>query len=239
MRLDTECVPHISDYFASPRCHLRTIRMNGNEFSTEDVKTIHRGLQSNYMLTLVEMHSVSVLNEEDLEISRKQYEERQRIQMRNGLLRIKAAKDALYLLRHSRAALLPSSTSPHSPTPKPLPTELILHILSFLAPSLSSNQRIRIFQYASNRSTLPPLLPRLPVQKCLPDPGAPPGPNGGCSENCCMGSAHYLSCRRESEREEWLREMHCDSYEPLEANVDLRVTREQSSDPLPPPGPPS
>jgi len=42
-----------------------------------------------------------------------------------------------------------------------LPTELQLHVLSFIAPTLSAGQRLRVFRYCSNPSTLPLLLPRL------------------------------------------------------------------------------
>ena len=42
-----------------------------------------------------------------------------------------------------------------------LPTELQLYVLSFIAPALSAAQRLRVFRYCSDPSTLPQLLPRL------------------------------------------------------------------------------
>jgi hypothetical protein len=41
-----------------------------------------------------------------------------------------------------------------------LPVELQLYILSFIAPCLSTAQRLRVFSYCSNPSTLPQLFPR-------------------------------------------------------------------------------
>ncbi|KAI0090354.1 hypothetical protein BDY19DRAFT_1036822 [Irpex rosettiformis] len=220
MKLDAECAPHLSDYLASPRCHLHTLHINANKFLIEDIQIIHHGLRLNYSLTALEIHSVILRGDDDREAINKYFQERVKIQTRNQILRQRVAVDALHLLRHSRAALLPSLIPLATPTIPPphklLPPEIILHILSFFAPILSASQRIRIFTYASTRSTLPPILPRLPVRKCLPDPSAPPSPNEGCSENCCMGPALYLSCRRQYERMDWLREMHCDIFDSRE-----------------------
>ncbi|KAI0806212.1 hypothetical protein BC629DRAFT_1152730 [Irpex lacteus] len=218
MGLDITCVPQISDFLTSPRCHLRTLRLNGNEFSLDDAQKIHHALRSNYSLTTFEMYSVNLHTDEDRETMKEYTKERAKLLTRNQILQRRVSEDALALLRHSRAALLPSSIPSPSPAAshKSLPTEILLHILSFFSPTLSSSQRIRIFDFASTRSTLPPLLPRLPVTTCLPDPSAPPGPGGGCSENCCMGSAHFLSCRRESERAQWLMDMQCDAFDPGE-----------------------
>ncbi|KAL0065461.1 hypothetical protein AAF712_007525 [Marasmius tenuissimus] len=56
-----------------------------------------------------------------------------------------------------------------------LPTELKLHILSLLAPTLSPMQRFTIFTHASSPATLPQLLPCLSSvssesKVCIPDP---------------------------------------------------------------------
>lgn len=68
-----------------------------------------------------------------------------------------------------------SSTSPRlAELFSKLPTELQLHILSFLAPTLSNAQRIRIATYASSPATLPALLPCLSGGGgCIPDPASP------------------------------------------------------------------
>ncbi|KAM5543498.1 hypothetical protein V8D89_002749 [Ganoderma adspersum] len=120
-----------------------------------------------------------------------------------------------------------------------LPTELQLYTLSFLAPILSNAQRIRIFTFASDPSTLPPLLPSLTSGGgCIPDPAnlqfsiedAVPsqsplgiGPGGGiqlrkraggsasgCAGGKCMGG---VLCRREAERAAWLASVRCTAFE--------------------------
>lgn len=77
------------------------------------------------------------------------------------------------------ALATPSTSIPKSVTSfRALPIEIQQHILSLLAPSLSSSQRINVFDYASTPSTLKPLL-QLPGAKsahagCIPDPATLP-----------------------------------------------------------------
>ncbi|PIL23162.1 hypothetical protein GSI_14471 [Ganoderma sinense ZZ0214-1] len=126
-----------------------------------------------------------------------------------------------------------------------LPTELQLYTLSFLAPILSNAQRIRIFTFASDPSTLPPLLPSLASGGgCIPDPAnlqfsiedtVPSqsplgiGPGGGillrkraggsasgCAGGKCMGG---VLCRREAERAQWLASVRCTAFELEEEDV--------------------
>ncbi|KAI0659846.1 RNI-like protein [Cubamyces menziesii] len=118
-----------------------------------------------------------------------------------------------------------------------LPTELQLHILSFLAPLLSTAQRLRIFTYASSPSTLPTLLPCLTNGGCIPDPASPQftmgGPAAGgfgtstgitlrkrgggsvsaCANGKCMGAGNSVLCRREAERSQWLASVRCIAFE--------------------------
>ena len=137
-------------------------------------------------------------------------------------------------------------SSPATPAPRvetfpftQLPTELQLYTLSFLAPILSNAQRIRIFTFASDPSTLPPLLPSLTSGGgCIPDPAnlqfsiedAVPsqsplgiGPGGGiqlrkraggsasgCAGGKCMGG---VLCRREAEKAAWLASVRCTAFE--------------------------
>ncbi len=141
--------------------------------------------------------------------------------------------------------LLPTEVSP-APTPGPLsfsalPTELQLHILSALAPTLSSAQRVRVLSYASDSRTLPSLrlcLPRTPLTRgsgCVADPGAlmyasvaVQGLSGragkkvgslqrrethACADGSCMRSSSIV-CQRETAREEWLALVGCDRYDP-------------------------
>ena len=121
-----------------------------------------------------------------------------------------------------------------------LPTELQLHILSFIAPILSTAQRIRIFTYASSASTLPTLLPCLSSGGgCIPDPASPQFALGGptssplgiglgggitlrkrdgssvsaCANGRCMGAGNSVLCRREAERARFLSSVRCNAFE--------------------------
>lgn len=166
--------------------------------------------------------------------------------MRNNYWKRQTEKEALALLRYSRPLLMrrkssPITVSPSRQTSPPLrtatslfpfyalPNELKLCILGLLAPSLSSAQRMRIYNYASDSSTLPSLLPPLrrdPGKGCLADPssllGASVGfqvmsPNGSgqrCADGKCMGAGNSLVCRREEERNRFLEAMGCCAYEP-------------------------
>ena len=106
-----------------------------------------------------------------------------------------------------------------------LPMELRLQILAALAPSLSGAQRVRIYEYAADSSTLPPLLQ--PLQRgmghgCVADPSQPLGASvgfalhnpGGCAEGKCMGTGNSLVCRREAEHAKFLAAVGCRPYEP-------------------------
>lgn len=169
---------------------------------------------------------------------------------RNRLLREATEREALNLLRYARAVLLKprnpaalsasralvplASTSVDYPPTLPfqitnLPTELQLHILSFLAPTLSSAQRIRIYTYASSAATLPPLLPRLVSRGNLPDPttlpfgGVPMGVGmllrkrkGFASNDGVATGSNYAAPgggRKAEERAKWLAMMRCDAFE--------------------------
>ncbi|KAH9836111.1 RNI-like protein [Rhodofomes roseus] len=176
---------------------------------------------------------------------------------RNRHLREATEREALSLLKYARAVLLKprsvrspsasralvpctrsglfSSISLAEPPLLPfrftsLPIELQLYILSFLAPTLSSAQRIRIYTYASSQATLPPLLPSLTSRGNLPDPttlpfgGVPMGVGmmlrkrrgyaSGC-DGVVTGSkpATPGSGRKAEERARWLTMMRCDAFE--------------------------
>ncbi|KJA16063.1 hypothetical protein HYPSUDRAFT_58460 [Hypholoma sublateritium FD-334 SS-4] len=122
-----------------------------------------------------------------------------------------------------------------------LPTELQLHILSALAPTLSSAQHLRVIAYASDTRTLPALrlcLPLAPLSRgggCVADPGAlgyaatatrglsdRAGKKVGslrrrgthaCASGSCMGRGSVV-CQRETARDEWLTRVGCDRYDP-------------------------
>ena len=173
-----------------------------------------------------------------------------RVLQRNRLLREVTEREALNLLRYARAVLL----KPRNPTAlaasralvplvtvsgesfpvlpfrfTSLPVELQLHILSFLAPTLSTAQRIRIYAYASSAETLPPLLPTLASRGNLPDPstlpfgGVPMGMGmllrkrkGFASNDGVVTGSKYTAPgggRKTEERARWLTMMRCDAFE--------------------------
>lgn len=191
------------------------------------------------------------------------------ILLRNIHLKREVNKQSVALLRcarplllHSKRRLAPavSDAPPQDYTPtysfersppfafRKLPLELQHHILSFFAPSLSSSQRIHIFNYASSTDTLPLLLPPLstltrsvrPGSACIPDPASIEYALGGtvwalkadhnplypkCTVDRCMGSSNSLLCRREKERLQFLENVGCDTYE-LEPGEAARSARE-------------
>lgn len=160
------------------------------------------------------------------------------LHQRNAYWKRQVEMDALSLLRYSRTLILRSRGSLSSEDQQPmsslaresfpfhnLPMELRLHILAVLAPSLSCAQRTRIYDYATDPSTLPPLLPRLRRDighGCVADPsralGASVGfalySSGGCAEGKCMGSGNSLVCRRAAERTRFLEVVGCHAFEP-------------------------
>ena len=159
-----------------------------------------------------------------------------RIAIRNSTFKRETEYQALKLLRYSRTLLLHKSLEGHNETSSAsmanlqafrfadLPIELQLLILSRLAPSLSPRQRSRVFHYAADPTTLPPLLPKL-TSSCLPDPGVMGfgtgkvwALNGEQSHQCgtgqCMGARNTVSCSIEASRSQWLSLMGCNRYDP-------------------------
>ncbi|KAJ7037375.1 RNI-like protein [Mycena alexandri] len=176
-----------------------------------------------------------------------------RILLRNAHLKRETEKDALQLLRYSRPLLLPRSgrassqsrcsdcscgEAPPTVAPPPitpdastsqcfafrsLPTELQLYIMSFLAPTLSPAQRIRIYTFASSHATLPraglclPAFPgRAASNQCVLDPASMPFgiSSGGCAGGKCAGSLNSVLCHKEQQRGEWLAVVGCSAYDP-------------------------
>ncbi|OJA21588.1 hypothetical protein AZE42_04113 [Rhizopogon vesiculosus] len=160
------------------------------------------------------------------------------VRLQNAHLKRQIEKEALNLLKYSRTLIFRSrashlsadqQTSSHvaggSFSFHSLPMELRLQILAALAPSLPGAQRVRIYEYAADSSTLPPLLPLLQRgmgHGCVADPSQPLGASvgfalhnsGGCAEGKCMGTGNSLVCRREAERAKFLAAVGCRAYEP-------------------------
>lgn len=131
---------------------------------------------------------------------------------RNELLQRRTHAAAFGLLRYSRALLLKPRKTNKDETERPsfhiqsLPTELQLHILSFTVDILSPNQRIRIFQFASDPTTLPAILPSLRRRQAA----------GVSSELGLLekSSAPFTLSPRDANRARWLQTVGCDIYEP-------------------------
>ncbi|KAJ6498113.1 hypothetical protein C8R47DRAFT_1009973 [Mycena vitilis] len=171
-----------------------------------------------------------------------------RVLLRNAHLKRETEKEALQLLRYARPLLLSSSgralstrcsdcscvevpaavpqesaSTSHCFPFRALPTELQLYVMSFLAPTLSPAQRIRIYNYASSTATLPRAglcLPGFPGRvssssSCVLDPASMPFgmSSGGCAGGKCAGSLNSVVCHKEQQRTEWLAAVGCSAYD--------------------------
>lgn len=221
--LQPESAPHIAAYIRSARCRLRSLSINGNMLGFEGTKEILDTLGNNYTLTSLEAHanySYGDSASSDSEVIRTMGLVKLTWHARNQMLQRCVAQEALALLRHARPILLQpakgaaSSSSASLPehsatlaTHPDLPTEIILHILSFLAPTLSDVQRISIYGYASDSATLPPLLPTLL-------PRTPHAPTPYFQVDHRTGLSHRFPMILEDERSDWLRMLGCNAFDP-------------------------
>ena len=129
---------------------------------------------------------------------------------RNEVLQRNTHAAAFRLLRYSRALLLkPRGENEREATSTPfrlqsLPMEVQLHILSLAVDTLSANQRIRIFQFASDPNTLPEILPDLRRRQSEGIPG---------SSLLKKSSTPFTLSPRDANRTQWLRVVGCDLYE--------------------------
>ena len=231
--LTRTAVPHIVQYLSSPRSHrLLTLKLNGNHFGPRGAAKIVRWInRANFNIVALEMysargpetsqggqddsnegnssdsstapHSTAVRFEDDL----------RRTLTRNEVLQRNTQAAAFRLLRYSRALLLKprganGSEGEADRDPfhiQSLPTELQLHILSLTVDTLSANQRIRVFQFASDPNTLPELLPDLRRRQSE----AIPGPSNLLKKS----SRPFTLSPRDENRTKWLRVVGCDLYE--------------------------
>jgi hypothetical protein len=241
--LTARAAPHIAEYISSPRCKLRALRCNGNELRltgvTEIVSAMERG---NWHLEEVELYSNGL--ETGAEPGSSQWQRLDRalrnLLIRNAHLRQSTERDALALLRYSRAALLrpardarddddaaaaPATVPARPPPPPPhpfttLPPELQLHILSFIAPALSPAQRLRIYAFAATSATLPLIRApsTVPPQHAKgPDSQnylSRPGADASVVHSPPLSVPTSRLCYCEEQRERWLAALGCDGYDP-------------------------
>ena len=266
MGLTARCASGLAEWISKRRSwhtgsggarSLHTLKCNGNNLGVNGVYEVIYAIQAgNRSLVKVELYANQIAHTEipnhnspfqqttqlpssETQLSWKDAERDLRVVLlQNAHLKRQIEKEALSLLRYSRALIFRSRapllsaeqhTSSHLASESfPfhfLPMELRLQIFAVLAPSLSSAQRARIYEYAADASTLPPLL-SLPQRGighgCIADPsqflGASVGfalhNSGGCAEGKCMGAGNSLMCRREAERAKFLAAVGCCAYEP-------------------------
>ncbi|PPQ69003.1 hypothetical protein CVT26_001937 [Gymnopilus dilepis] len=160
---------------------------------------------------------------------------------RNILLRRRVTTEALDLLRYSRLMLLKTVPQPGTslsseqeaipPHTLPfflLPTEIQLSILAHLAPHLSRKQRIRVFEYAADRTTLPSVRLSLPERALTRNSSKhgssrhegrrgnlnlAPSPSGARN---VIFNVNSRSSDKLNRRQKWLELVGCDSYDPTD-----------------------
>ncbi|KAI0027389.1 hypothetical protein K488DRAFT_61684, partial [Vararia minispora EC-137] len=200
--------PLISALLCSPHCPpFRTLTLNGNDLGYPSVADIiHASVTHQFHLRRLELysnwHSPGGGWEQWIEL-RNQIA---RVTVRNEVLANKTREQALALLRCARPALL-------RPVGACLPPELLFHVFTFVAPTLSSAQRIRIIDYAADPDTL------LAAEKPLP----------GLSQDLPAVSSSGLQSAEAAEddtqtwrspytvpwaiRDRWLAQVKCDAFD--------------------------
>jgi len=228
--LDASSAPSIISYLASPRSgSLQILKLNGNSFGLEAMTKIVDTLEKlNWSINSLEMHACSATLGEGESQDWKTLELRSRtLIMQNMFLAKTTATDALSLLSPARVALLHYGRQLGGSAPR-LPLELVFHTLSFLAPSLSPSQRIRVFKYAASPETLPSLdliLPKPRSSYSSPPAKLLLNQQHRCSQYPSDSTLVCPECGRprfiesiaskREMREEWLRKVGCDRFEPI------------------------
>lgn len=174
-------------------------------------------MQANFNITVLEMYGVRTLQGDQDDSSEGPtssdvFQKNLRYALtRNEILQRHTHTAAFRLLLYSRALLLKSRRTNEGETDRPqshiqsLPIELQLHILSLTVDTLSANQRIRIFQFASDPTTLPAAtLPDLRRRQSEEVPEPSP---------LEKSSAQLTLAPRAADRARWLQAVNCDLYE--------------------------
>ena len=217
--LTRAAVPDIVEYLSSPRSRrLATLKLSGNSINTSGAAKVVRSImQANFNITVLEMYGVRALqggqdDSSEGSTSSDVFQEDLRYALtRNEVFQRRTHAAAFRLLLYSRALLLKPRRKNEGETNRPqshlqsLPMELQLHILSLTVDALSASQRIRIFQFASDPTTLPAILPDLRRRQSeeVPEPSL-----------LEKSSAQLTLTPRAADRVRWLQAVSCDLYEP-------------------------
>ncbi|KAF9234254.1 hypothetical protein BU15DRAFT_79211 [Melanogaster broomeanus] len=172
-------VPTLVDYVKSPQCHLERLKCNANSLTPGGarmiVKAIEEGNYTLWKVHLDDLHNES--HDDEGEERMMAWEEvLSTVVQRNLRYKVQIRDQSLALLRYSRALFLRSgvtngaydfaSVSSRSRNSRSfdlpsqffnLPVELQQEIISYLAPLLSHQQRMRIVSFAADITTLPQL----------------------------------------------------------------------------------
>lgn len=233
--------PALLSYLTSSRsAGLYTLKLNGNPLGLSSVtRVIHALERANWSVCWVEMHACCLNGVPEGDNGWRRCEEQLRMNVleRNRFLGKKTAEDALLLLSHARPALLPPGQQITGARSR-LPTELIMHILSFLAPVLSASQHIRVCSYAATASSLPSLELSIPSScHSLFLSSSYPGSQsstrhllmidasgkGTLSAASRPPSVQMTPLTKNEERKTWLQKVGCDRFEPDTHGVELGV----------------
>ncbi|KAG8216851.1 hypothetical protein J3R82DRAFT_7114 [Butyriboletus roseoflavus] len=174
-------VPTLADYVRSTRCRLERLQCNANSLTLSGARRIVSAIEENYSLRNVKLddlhiddHAVAVAAEDRTIGWQVCNRALSAVLQRNSVHMARVRDESLTLLRYSRALFLRSgmeidgvhtlaslsrrgrnSHSFHVPSPFfDLPAELQQEIISYLAPSLSHQQRMRIVYFAADVTTL-------------------------------------------------------------------------------------
>lgn len=176
-------VPTLAGYVRSTRCHLERLQCNANSLTLGGACRIISAIEENYSLRTVRLDDLHIddhaaaVPAEDRTIGWQGCKQTlSAVLKRNSVHMARIKDESLALLRYSRALFLRSGTggvksgvhkfaslSRHSrnaqsvDAPSPffdLPAELQQEIISYLAPSLSHQQRMRIVYFAADVATL-------------------------------------------------------------------------------------
>ncbi|KAF8137477.1 hypothetical protein EV363DRAFT_1536124 [Boletus edulis] len=176
-------VPTLADYVRSTRCRLERLLCSANSLTLGGACRIVSAIEENYSLRSVRLADLHIddhaaaVGAEDRTIGWQGCNRAlSAVLERNSIYMSRVKVESLALFRYSRALFLRSGTgakksgvhkfaslslrsrnSRSSNAPSPffdLPTELQQEIISYLAPSLSHQQRMRIVYFAANARTL-------------------------------------------------------------------------------------